>query len=268
MPRREQRSRRWAQRRWGAVRWIVLVGTVPSIVAFAFVARSQDAFTWVAVLGGVPGALASLRMLGASTVGEANPYLPSTAAGPSGSLAPLRRFWGDLLWAALAWLAGSLVIAIVVAVRGDGSILAAPFFVLLIWAIGACLGAVGGVLVVYPVSLLVTWIAARRAGRPFHRGWIVAGAVLVLLSAWAVVALLASIALLEETPESPRRGRRALMWIMTGDISEFSVGLQVAAWSARGLMLAIAAVVVFAWLDGRKARKAERDALRLRRWRP
>ena len=241
----------------------MIVSAIPSLVPFAaFLGGDEDALILVLVLAGIPGALSALRFVGMRADGSISAYRLAAAL-PADDYRPGRRLFGDLVWAAVVWLVGTGIIVVVALAAGedDGTVIAAPLFVGLLWTMGLAVGTAIGLLIFWPLSILLDAIGARRRGRPFHRGWVIAAAILPLLLVWGVASFFAAAGVSEATG-TPAKRRGLILEILFVDVSSLDPGVQIAAWIARASMLLVVGLVVFAAIDGRKDRRQDRDALR------
>lgn len=255
MPRETRRARPlpWARRPWGVVRIAVLVSAIPSLLPYAvFLGGAEDALFLLFALAGVPGMLAVLRLIVIRADGSISVHRLA-AARPTDDHRPRHRFSGDCVGAAVVWLVGAELISVAALASGedDGTVVFAPLLIGLLWILGLGLGAVIGVLLVSPVGILIGAVKARRRGRPFSRGRIVAALVLPLLLVWGVASFLAAAGVSDATG-TPARSRRLIWEILFVDVSEFDAGVQVAAWIARAAALGVAALGAFGAFDARK----------------
>lgn len=257
--RRSLRARRpsWAARPWGPVRWIVLLATIPSIVAFGFFALRFDALWWVGGLAALAAFAAGLRLMAAPTPLEADPYLRETGSMVTGHAVALRRLGADLLWAGLLWLVGTGAIAVVVSgtSSSDPALLAAPLFVGLVWTMGACVGALFGILVLFPLSLYLASASARRGGRRTSSGWMLGASVFLLLAVWGAASIVAAVGV-TSVPKKPGEGKRTLADVLGGDVSVLAPEFQIAVWISRVSLVVTLVLVVCLGVASERARRA------------
>jgi len=240
---------------------VILSAILPLVPYGVFLGGDEDALTLVFVLAGIPGALSALRLVGVRANGSISAYRLAAAL-PADDYRPGRRLAGDLMWAAVVWLAGAWIVSFAVIASGDedATVLFAPLFVGLLWGMGLAVGTMIGVLLFWPLSILLDGIVARRQGRPFHRGWVIGATLLPLLLVWGVATFLAAIPVSEATGTSTRN-RGLIFEVLFIDVSNLDLGVQIAAWIARVSMLLIVVLGVFAAIDGRKDRRLDREAL-------
>jgi len=241
---------------------VIVSATLPLVPYALFVAGDEDALLFVLMLAGIPGALSALRFVGMRADGSISAYRLAAAL-PADDYRPGRRLFGDVVWAAVVWLVGAGIVSLAALAAGeeDATVIAAPLFVGLLWVMGLAVGIAVGLLLFWPLSILLDAVVARRGGRPFHRGWVIAASFLPLLLVWGVATFVAAIPVSEATG-TPTRSRGLIFEVLFIDVSDFDPGVQVAAWIARVCMLLVVGLGVFAAIDGRKDRRLDREALR------
>ncbi|MFV0319291.1 MAG: hypothetical protein ACK5IN_02760 [Microbacterium sp.] len=231
-------SRRWATRPWGAVRIGAMVVAALAVVSVAVFARGNASGLTLAVMGGgVTGAVIALRVLGEHDSARAARLLGYERVH---GMAP------DAVWAGVVWIVLSLGVGVASGTTDAWGLLS-TLATTPLWAVGVCVGVVGG---------LWLWVPLVRAlDAPPHRvpvGWALGAGILALFVVFVVCTALTAPAVATAAGR-PGGDVMVVVDVLSADVSALGAPVQTVVWVARGA--AALTVVLLVWTGVRRARR-------------